>query len=60
VDALAFELGSPWAQLVVFATETGLRPEEWIAVERVRERMNARSRAVERSGATAKREEDQC
>jgi integrase len=34
IDALAFELGSPWAQLVVFATESGLRPEEWIAVER--------------------------
>ena len=34
VDALAYELGAPWAQLVVVATETGLRPEEWIALER--------------------------
>jgi integrase len=34
VDALAYELAKPWAQLVVFATETGLRPEEWIALER--------------------------
>jgi integrase len=34
IDAVAFELGKPWAQLVVFATETGLRPEEWIAIER--------------------------
>jgi integrase len=34
IDALAYELEAPWAQLVVFATETGLRPEEWTAVGR--------------------------
>ena len=34
VDAVAYEIGTPWAQLVVFATETGLRPEEWVALER--------------------------
>jgi integrase len=34
VDALAVELGQPWAQLAVVATETGLRPEEWVALER--------------------------
>jgi integrase len=34
VDLVAFELGPPWAQLVVVASETGLRPEEWAALER--------------------------
>ena len=34
VDAVAHELGTPWAQLLVFATESGLRPEEWVAAER--------------------------
>jgi integrase len=34
VDAFAEELPVPWAQLVVFGTETGLRPEEWAALER--------------------------
>jgi integrase len=33
VDAIAAELG-PWGPLVVFAAETGLRPAEWIALER--------------------------
>jgi hypothetical protein len=35
VDALAIELGE-WGPLVVFAAETGLRPCEWIALERPR------------------------
>src|SRR5262245_46321966 len=26
IDAVAYELGAPWAQLIVFAAETGLRP----------------------------------
>jgi integrase len=34
VDQLAAELGPPFAQIVVFAVETGLRPSEWIALER--------------------------
>jgi integrase len=34
VDLLAYELGPPWAQLTVFASETGLRPEQWCALER--------------------------
>jgi integrase len=34
VDLVAFELGPPWAQLIVLATETGLRPEEFVALER--------------------------
>jgi integrase len=34
IDTVAFELGSPWAQLVVLASETGVRPEEWAALER--------------------------
>jgi integrase len=33
VDRLAIELG-PYGSLVVFAAETGLRPSEWIALER--------------------------
>ncbi len=33
VDKLAAELG-PWGPLVVVAAETGLRPSEWIALER--------------------------
>ena len=32
IDALAVELG-PWGPLAVFASETGLRPSEWIALE---------------------------
>jgi integrase len=34
VDALAEELGLRYGALVVVAAETGLRPEEWIALER--------------------------
>lgn len=34
VDAIAAEIGEPWAALVVFATGTGLRPSEWCAIER--------------------------
>jgi integrase len=34
VDRLAAELGPVWGALVVFAAETGLRPEEWIPLER--------------------------
>lgn len=34
VDLLAYEIGEPWSRLVVLATETGLRPEEWCALER--------------------------
>ena len=32
VDLLAVELG-PWGPLAIFASETGLRPAEWIALE---------------------------
>ena len=34
VDALAAELGSVYGPLVVFAAETGLRTNEWAAIER--------------------------
>ena len=34
MDALKAELGSVYGPLAVFACETGLRPEEWIALER--------------------------
>jgi integrase len=34
IDAIAAELGEVFGALVVLAAETGLRPEEWIALER--------------------------
>jgi len=34
VDAILAELAAPDLQLVTFAVETGLRPEEWCALER--------------------------
>lgn len=34
VDALALELGAVYGSLAIVAAETGLRPEEWIALER--------------------------
>jgi integrase len=34
VDALAVELGATFGPLVVFAAETGLRTNEWVALER--------------------------
>jgi integrase len=34
LDAAAAEIGAPWDALVVLASETGLRPEEWAALER--------------------------
>lgn len=34
VDAIAAELGTVYGPLVTFAAETGLRPSEWIALER--------------------------
>lgn len=34
VDGLAAELGDSYGPLVLFAAETGLRPGEWIALER--------------------------
>lgn len=34
VDAIALELSAPYRTLPVFAAATGLRPEEWMAVER--------------------------
>jgi integrase len=34
IDALALELGNVYGPLVVIAVETGLRPEEWVALER--------------------------
>jgi integrase len=41
VDALAIELGPVYGPLAIFAAETGLRTNEWVAVER---------RDVDRSG----------
>jgi integrase len=34
LDAVALEIGPPWDALIVVASETGLRPEEWAALER--------------------------
>ena len=34
VDLVAVELGPRYGPMIVFAAETGLRPEEWIALER--------------------------
>jgi integrase len=34
VDAIAYELGERYRAIPVFAVGTGLRPEEWIALER--------------------------
>lgn len=34
IDALAVELGKAYGPLVVFAAETGLRTNEWVALER--------------------------
>jgi integrase len=48
VDAIAVELGPTWAPLVVVAAETGLRPEEWIALERRDVRREAGVLLVER------------
>jgi integrase len=34
IDSIEAELGSPYGPLVVFAAETGLRTNEWVALER--------------------------
>lgn len=34
IEALALEIGALYGPLVIVAAETGLRPEEWIALER--------------------------
>ena len=34
IDALALELGATYGPLVIFAAETGLRTNEWVALER--------------------------
>jgi integrase len=34
LDVVAAELNPPWSSLIVLASETGLRPEEWAALER--------------------------
>jgi integrase len=48
VDALAFELGPAFGPLVVFAAETGLRTNEWIALERRDLDRQARAIVVQR------------
>ena len=49
VDLVAGEIGPPWSALVVFATETGLRPEEWCALERRDVSTRAKVVTVQRS-----------
>lgn len=51
VDMVAIELGATWGPLVVFAAETGLRPSEWIALERKDIRKDEGVVLVERSYA---------
>jgi integrase len=48
VEAIAAELGPRFAPIVVFAVGTGLRPEEWIALERRDVDRDARVVTVER------------
>ena len=54
VDALEAELGSVYGPLVVFGCETGLRPEEWIALERRDVDRRDHAVAVQRKFANAR------
>ena len=48
IDAIAVELGPRFAPIVTFAVGTGLRPEEWLALERRDVDREARVVTVER------------
>lgn len=49
VDAIALELSAPYRSLPAFAAATGLRPEEWAALERRDIDRRARKLAVRRT-----------
>jgi integrase len=54
IDAIAAELGFAFGPLVVVAAETGLRPEEWIALERRDKDRFATAVTVQRKYANGK------
>lgn len=54
VDAIAAELDNLYGALIVLAAETGLRPEEWTALERRDVDRGGRAIAVQRKFANGR------